>query len=171
MMDRDKLIWAAGFFDGEGCVSIRRQKRPARENSVRDVYWTYTIDSAVSQKNPEPLEVFKALFGGHLYSYESYGVTYWRWCIAGKHTYRMLVLLLPYLIVKKGIAELAIRFQEKQNQWRKLYQHPGSWYPDHVLQEREMFYQQGRVLNARNRANHKAPKYAGPQMSERETVN
>lgn len=30
-----ELAWAAGFFDGEGCTSIRNDKRPGRNKTVQ----------------------------------------------------------------------------------------------------------------------------------------
>src|SRR2546427_4969131 len=70
---RDLIIWAAGFIDGEGCISVNRQKH-------KDHNWfCYTLGFAVCQKQKTPLERLQRLFGGTVYSYQLNRVTYWRW--------------------------------------------------------------------------------------------
>lgn len=48
------LAWAAGFFDGEGCVRIRRYAQDGKNG---------TVFVSVGQKDPRPLERFADLFG------------------------------------------------------------------------------------------------------------
>jgi len=48
--DREiELAWAAGFFDGEGSVSVRRDKRPGRKP---------TLQLDIEQVDPRPLRRF-----------------------------------------------------------------------------------------------------------------
>jgi hypothetical protein len=46
-----QLAWAAGFFDGEGCVSVRRDKRPGRKPALH-------LD--IEQTDERPLRRFHA---------------------------------------------------------------------------------------------------------------
>ena len=51
---REKLAWAAGFFEGEGCF---HRNKGSSKNSSPD-YGTLQI----AQVNPEPLDKFRAVF-------------------------------------------------------------------------------------------------------------
>lgn len=166
MTERDWYIWAAGFIDGEGCVSVNRQKmiRTPKHKPQR-THFTYTLGLAVSQKTEAPLKRLHELFGGHLFTYKSCGVWYWRWQHWSKGAKDALELILPYLLVKREIAELGIRFQEQMTSWNKEFGRRG--YPLEVVSGREVFYMQARGLNAKNRANHRLPKYEGPQTLQR----
>jgi hypothetical protein len=155
MIERDLIIWAAGFIDGEGCVSISKQKNPDHN------WYGYGLGLAVSQKTEAPLKRLHEMFGGHLFSYQSRGATYYRWQHWSHGALAALKELLPYLLVKRDIAEVGIRFQEQMTLWNKQYGRRG--YPQEVVVGREAFYLEARALNARNRANYKLPKYVGPQ--------
>ena len=105
------LAWSAGFFDGEGCVLIKKTKK------------TYAIRIAVSQVNPEPINLLKTLFGGSI----SYQVPknknwspQWKWEQGSKAAATTLQLLLPYLIVKKDVVALALEFQKLKKKGRKI---------------------------------------------------
>ena len=100
----NKIIWAAGFFDGEGCIIIKRV-HPGNRHSVR---------IQVSQVNPAPIKILKELFGGHI-SFQTPKnkdwSSQWKWEQDSKSAVETLVKLLPYLVVKRDVAELAIQFQ------------------------------------------------------------
>jgi LAGLIDADG endonuclease len=155
MNTRDMTIWAAGFIDGEGCVSIGRAK--AKDHN----WYSYTLNLAVSQKTEAPLKRLHEMFGGHLFNYKSRGVVYYRWQHWGPGALAAIKELLPYLFVKREVAEVGIRFQEQMTAWNKEYGRRG--YPEEVVTGRELFWSQARALNARNRANHREPKYEGPR--------
>jgi LAGLIDADG endonuclease len=175
MTDQEKLIWMAGFFDGEGCVSISRSQRKVKRGLTS---YSYILQVAVSQKNAAPLEIFYERFGGSLFDYTSHGVTYWRWQLWSNYAAPMLETLLPYLVVKKDVAELGLRFYRTMKAQHELYRQTqdgerdhlgyltGTVYSNEEMAIREEFYQQARKLNARNRANYREPKYAGPQFDK-----
>lgn len=152
-LDRDLLIWAAGFFDGEGCVNISKQKSPGHN------WYGFTLNIAVSQKTKAPLERLHQLFGGHLFEYKTKGVTYYRWQQWSHGALNCLMQLYPWLLVKHQVADNAIRFQVQMTEWNSEFGRRG--YPDHVIVGREIFYLRGRELNKLNRTNNKAPKYEG----------
>lgn len=153
MNERDLLIWAAGFCDGEGCFAVCKAKQHK--------WFTFTFQISVSQKTETPLKRLQEMFGGHLFSYQSRGVTYYRWQQWSNGALEVAKRLLPYLLVKREIAEVCVRFQEQMTAWNKQYGRRG--YPNDVVVGREAFYLQARELNARNRANHRLPKYSGPE--------
>jgi hypothetical protein len=55
------LAWAAGFFDGEGYVGVRRDKRPGRN---------LTLQIGIEQVDPRPLMRFREAVGcpGNVYA-------------------------------------------------------------------------------------------------------
>ena len=158
-MNRDLLIWMAGFFDGEGCVSIghavRKGKRMSRTNE------SYTLQVIVGQKGRAPLEHFATAFGGVIYPFRRRGMEYYRWLVSSDKAAAALVALLPYLQLKRDVAEVGIRFQEQMSEWNRQYGRRG--YPEHVQLGRRVFYEQAKILNARNRPDMNAPAYEGPR--------
>lgn len=104
-LDPARAVWAAGFFDGEGCVGFGRVKSGSDFLVV-----------SVPQRAPvrEPLNVFKDLFGGTIYEYHVKTnvaeADMLRWQVTGFHAGGVLGSLLPYLVVKREQAELAIQW-------------------------------------------------------------
>lgn len=92
-----RIAWAAGFFDGEGCVSFR--------NGV-----LYRIDWA--QKILSPIIELDMIFKtGHIYGGKN---KCYRYSIFGKEAVYALVEMLPYLLVKKEKAMQGISNSPKQ---------------------------------------------------------
>jgi LAGLIDADG endonuclease len=162
MDSKEKLIWAAGFVDGEGCISINRQKMKRKSKSGFREHICYTLGLAVSQKVKEPLDILVELFGGHLFSYKTKGVLYWRWQHWGPGALNAISQLLPYLVVKRRMAELGIDFQTKLTGWNREYGRRG--YPGWVNESREAFYQKAKVLNQRGKPVEGAAAYEGPKI-------
>lgn len=104
-----ELAYLAGFFDGEG--NIRLAKNPQGTTN-------YYLRISATQVDPAPLEIFKARFGGYLYrrnkrvgadGFQRQPI--WDWIHTGPGAARTLTALIPYLVVKRGAAELAVQFQ------------------------------------------------------------
>ena len=101
---RDQRAWAAGFFDGEGCVGVYH-------NQGR-----YVLSVSVSQGRREPLEILLAMFGGSIQrdyrpgGYNGKGTYSWR--ISGNKAAKALKAMLPFLVVKLAQAEVALEFFE-----------------------------------------------------------
>ncbi len=111
------LIWAAGFFDGEGCISIgrsRKGKRPAHPGY-------YALQLTAYQNDPAPLDIFISLFGGRVLLRREGGSI---WQQSGSQTVETLSKLLPYLIVKRAQAEVAIIFQKRKVKKGGKYEDP-----------------------------------------------
>jgi hypothetical protein len=168
-MNRDLLIWMAGFFDGEGCVSIGRAVH-AITHGKRRTSTSYCLQVIVGQRERAPLEHFLSAFGGVVYPFRRKGMEYYRWVIASHKAAAALVQLLPYLQIKRAVAEVAIRFQEDMSVGNNMYGRRG--YPEHIRQARVVFYEQAKKLNARNRPDMNAPAYEGPRaLSAAKAVN
>lgn len=160
MDGRDELIWMAGFFDGEGCISIGKSRNKRPDGTIRDVC-TYGLQLAIEQKLEEPLKRFHRRFGGSFYTASKKGCVYFRWSCNAGTALKALKELHPYLLLKRNGCEVAIRFQEQMTFWNKTQGRRG--YSQEAIDGREAFYLQMRGINSKQRANHRAPKYAGPR--------
>lgn len=99
-MNTTEIAWAAGFFDGEGCVNIVKRKTANRP----------TLQLAVGQSgNTEALDRFtKAVGGGKVYGpyNPKTGTTHqisYKWRAHGQEARRIMQLLDPYLCSPKRI--------------------------------------------------------------------
>lgn len=112
MNRQTRVAWAAGFFDGEGSVGT-----PTRRH----------INISISQVDPRPLAIVKELFGGKIFFHDSAGVRrngdrwkpQWRYHLSGYQASVALREMLPYLIVKRDSAELAIEMARTMRPTRK----------------------------------------------------
>lgn len=117
-MNEREVAWAAGFFDGEGTVTLSpygQVGRPDREVRRR-------LRISVSQKHRAPLEVFQRLFGGTIHRSNE---RCFAWHANSRIALAALRELLPYLVVKREVAELGIRHQTNMrtggsSRWDKL---------------------------------------------------
>jgi len=95
----EELTYLAGFFDGEGCIQTQVTKR--------------CLALSVTNKWYTPLEKFMNAFGGrvHLVT-DKKGFSCFRWEVYADGAMLALKQLLPFLIIKKQRAKIAIEFQE-----------------------------------------------------------
>jgi hypothetical protein len=96
------VIWAAGFFDGEGCVCIVKQVK-----RQKTYHW---LDISVYQNHRASLEELQGLFGGSIVI-EGRA---WKWRACGPTAGEALREMLPYLRVKRAQAEIAVAFQSRR---------------------------------------------------------
>lgn len=113
ILDTD-IAWAAGFIDGEGCLTLVKKR-----NGLQVVL-------NVSQVELAPLYKLKDLFGG---SIQKHGkeTDKWRaaymWVITGINAASVIKLIRPYLLVKNKQADILMIYQElvvdtqKKNQY------------------------------------------------------
>lgn len=102
MARQEDVIWAAGFFDGEGCISITRQEKRGK------LYHWMMI--SVFQNHSASLELLLELFGGSIGTEDEA----WKWRACGPTAGEALKEMLPYLRVKRSQAEIAISFQARR---------------------------------------------------------
>lgn len=109
----DRTGWAAGFFDGEGCISIARRRHKGK------AYYSLKLD--MFQVDRTPLDIFVLTFGGSIRArpispYATFATSRdgWVWCQCGHPAAETLKAMVPYLVVKRAQAEIAIEFQSKK---------------------------------------------------------
>lgn len=108
-MNEMDVAWAAGFIDGEGCIRIETSF--ANKDRRRPIAM---LRVSCGQSVNRPLEKLEELFGGTLTSHPARGLGYgtsYMWSIAARKAADCLSKLVPYLVVKKRQAELALEFQ------------------------------------------------------------
>ena len=104
----EKVAWAAGFFDGEGCISARTSYTYSTRRSKNKVMIAFLVVTVV-QKDKKPLEILEQMFGGALrLNRNKTGYPIHVLELYGQKAMNMLEILLPYLIAKKSQAELAL---------------------------------------------------------------
>lgn len=124
MVDAE-LAYLAGFFDGEGCVSIIHT--PARGEHY------YEVRVSANQVDPSPLYVMQRRFGGRLVPLhrnpehrQIYG-----WIVTGPRGREALEAMLPFLTVKRTQAILAVEFQKGMKKGQRIT-------PELIEQRREL---------------------------------
>lgn len=97
------VAWAAGFFDGEGCVY--------GYEDVQRGYRRFTFGVQVAQVKRAPLELLEANWGGSIRSHKKQLPQHqdqWVWAIRGRAAAEFLTDLLPHLQVKDDAVRAAI---------------------------------------------------------------
>jgi len=105
-----ELAWAAGFIDGEGCVSVAKSTRNGQPLPY------YRADLSASNTVKAPLDKLSAMFGGRVMvvrpSVGRRRVSY-AWKTSGTaRSAEVLRQLLPWLTVKRRQAELILEFAQ-----------------------------------------------------------
>lgn len=126
-MARQYLVaWAAGFFDGEGCVYIGRQEQKAKPQTH------YQLTATVFQNVREPLDIMQGLFGGNVFRRDKG----WVWQMSGHPLVPTLSEMIPYMVVKKAQSELAVAFQLRKTKRGGKYTNPSA---ARLLDEQDYF--------------------------------
>lgn len=110
MTEKEKIAWAAGFFDGEGCILITNNSKgpgKARGKALRIV---------VAQIDRRPLEFLQDIFGGVIcQNRQRGGKILWQWYVSSVTAASALRDMEPMLIGKRDEAQLALEFQDRRN--------------------------------------------------------
>ena len=116
-VDEKFKAYCAGFFDGEGSVSIILDKR------VNVVSKRYRIKVTLWQKDRQVLDLIKSIYGGNIYTYERVEK---KWKIkrtcsqlnfADQMAENFLIDIYPYIVVKKSKVKLALESRLKIREW------------------------------------------------------
>ena len=103
------IAYAAGLFDGEGCVHIQRKKSATRSH--------YELFAAINMTDPRAVRQLHATFGGHFKSRRPTLRSTHRplhgWTITTQKAADFLTAILPYLIVKKEEVEVALAYNAR----------------------------------------------------------
>lgn len=97
----DRIGYLAGLFDGEGSIYGGLNPKPC-------------LHIVCTMTTPDPLKLFHEAFGGSLKSYaptKGQKTPMWRWGVCSAiEQEAFLTAVLPWLIVKKPQAELALQY-------------------------------------------------------------
>lgn len=107
----EQWAYLAGIIDGEGCICIHGQKCWNRKRTKRYTY--YTLFLTVGNTSYRLLKWLHDNFGGSLApaKKKENRRQVWHWNTASKHAEDILTRVLPYLVIKKDQAELALEFR------------------------------------------------------------
>jgi len=107
--------YAAGFFDGEGCVYVRSQHRPSHEAKGWHVSAYGLV--VVSQVDPRPLQWMQARWGGAIRQLKRRSAARpndrhaWEWNCSARQCYALLHDIRPWLRVKGEQADNVFRLE------------------------------------------------------------
>ena len=107
-MRAEQLAYIAGFFDGEGTVSIAPNKTRKKVNYVLTVY--------IYQQDKAPLELIQKEFGGHFWKGRD---RCWHLQLGNAKAAHFLVSIYPFLIVKREEARIALEFRSTVDSTRR----------------------------------------------------
>lgn len=105
------LSYAAGIVDGEGCITLSKCKKKNSKNCLK-----YKMTVVVSMCNPKVPEFLHNNFGGALNTYKWSGpksnvrLPIHIWQIHTQMAGWFLKIILPFLLIKKEQAKLAIEY-------------------------------------------------------------
>ena len=122
-----EIHYAAGLFDGEGYVRIGRRKAQNGNGEVMQVV------IGIAMTDPRPLVFMSRRFTGNVNTQARSNPRHrplHSWMITSRRANEFLLQVLPFLLVKKEEATLAIEFQANIDKWNhKLGNRYG--YPKH----------------------------------------
>ena len=101
----EDLVWMAGFFDGEGHIDIAKYKTNPYGILV----------ASVTNMKRDGVTPF-LIFGGRIFI-ATKKQNIWRWQAYSEDAKTLLEALLPYLRLKRDIANVAITFQNTLGQY------------------------------------------------------
>jgi hypothetical protein len=161
------LAWAAGFLDCEGHFGIHRVSQGRRKSLrldgtpfQRQVGFMQVVDAA--NRNPEPLEHLRELFGGRITTRQIKTTVYYQWRINAREQVGTVIgLLLPFLIAKRACAAHVLGFV----QWSATTA-PRQAMPAERRQQAEWFYHESRRLVSVHRVPSQGRPLASPTYVE-----
>jgi hypothetical protein len=146
MITETDLAWAAGFFDGEGYVTIGRSVSKYKDKT----YHGYYLRVGINHVAPEPLIRFQRLFGGKLVkdvdNRNLDGCSRKKrtqWTLQETKAVAFLDLLYPYLYNKDKVADVAFEFSNTRGI-------KGKPVPDEVRNKRQELKERLMELNGKD---------------------
>lgn len=118
-----RLAWAAGFIDGDGFITIQNRNQKINGKQYRGHY----LRVGACQASLVPLEILQSIFGGkiikkhggpnpHNYNRKQQ----WSWSLSTQQAADALEQMLPYLIHKKEVAQIALEFQSTMGTTKRV---------------------------------------------------
>lgn len=148
-MNKEEAIYLAGFFDGEGGLSIFKRRPIGRR-----VNFVYYVILDIRNTNLEVLSWVKNTTGfGSICKSDNSSKGWkdsYRWYSTTGQAVSILKEIYPYLKIKKGHAEVVLEFQELMDTQHKIQPRGrGAKVPSEFLSLRESLYLKLKVLNKR----------------------
>jgi len=139
MTKREKLAFIAGFFEGEGCIQITKQKTYP---TLRVTIGNTDLGLLEFIKNNLRMGRICSRRPGKKSNFKVYG-----YLVTGPKAFVVLKKLLPFLKSKKEEAILGIKFQEQKSKGKGLY---GGHcpIPKEIKVEREKVYWKMKALKS-----------------------
>lgn len=101
--------YAAGILDGEGCISIKRYTTPGRPRPYHQLH------VQICMSDHHVLEWLQERFAGSIMKRgrktQPHHRDLWVWTVASNQALRFLRMVRPYLLVKSGQSDQAMRLQ------------------------------------------------------------
>lgn len=160
MDTNQKIIWAAGFIDADGTITIKRVRRG------KDGKWNYipylSCGQVESNQSWKVLKLLKELFGGNICRWESKqrfrtdkGFTTLypmnptiSWQVTSKAGVECIKKIKPYLVLKRANGELLEQFNEKFFRGTEYRAHRLT---DDERSHREQYFYKMRALNGKGK--------------------
>ena len=108
------LSYLAGLFDGEGCIFIAVNKPNPKFQTKSPQHWLGVV---IGNTYLPLITWLKDNFSGHILKSDRFKVRhkpYWEWKLASNQAKNFLMLIYPYLRIKREQAKLAIEFQTER---------------------------------------------------------
>ena len=115
-----KLAWVAGFFDGEGYITIEKRITKDKDGENRVPYHSFKI--GINHVAPEPIDEVVSILGGNVrYDAKVKGnrKPRYSWTMPPQKSKEALIKMLPYLVNKKRAAILGLEFQDLMERGHK----------------------------------------------------
>lgn len=112
------LAWAAGFIDADGTITIKRMlRKPIQGHPTPHIQYQALVQ--VGQRNypnsRKAIEKLQTMFGGYVHPYQpKKGAEMLTWGVVSQKAFRVLELILPFLVLKKDNAEIVIDFHKNK---------------------------------------------------------
>jgi len=133
MTHEQELVYAAGLFDGEGCVGVYNTRTKADKRAA-----SYQLTARVTMRHPGPVKLLHSLFGGNFALHFANGRQYFSWKVTNKQAETFLIAIKDCLIEKKEQAEIALEFSALRRQQRKSFDRTKK-YPENVFKIRDEY--------------------------------
>lgn len=144
--------YAAGFFDGEGSVSISQRIRVINDKE----YSSSDLWVSITQIRPAVLEQIAAQYGGRVYERQARatksGEKHRRWdlVITSLAAAKFLRIIRPHLIVKADEVDIALRFYDTFEWYKDVGRRGGV--PRPVQDERIALIEEMRIKRMNDKA-------------------
>lgn len=131
-----ELAWCAGFFDGEGYVTIQRRQVKYKDK----IYQGHYLRIGINHVAPEPLLEMQRMFGGKIEKQNPDKVVgnrkpRHRWTLSTETAKTALIRMMPYFKNKNKAAELGLKLQETMQSNKKTVSEDLLNYRDYLKQE------------------------------------